>query len=263
MGEYTAGDDLMQMCYAFEFLAADQPSAARVAEVMGRVDTNAADGWACWAFSNHDVQRHTSRWNLTPSAQKLLCTLMMCLKGSVCLYQGEELGLPEAELNFEDLQDPYGIEFWPEFKGRDGCRTPMVWEPSNQNAGFSAAKPWLPVPAEHLNRCVANQENEPGAMLQHYRHAIAFRRNMPALQRGTHDGVKHDGDVVYFTRSHGDQTVFCAFNMSDTPSDFDLPEGNWRPLGNELGCAHVSADGKLHFGPWQPFIGMLREGSGT
>ena len=91
-----------------------------------------------------------------PPAQRCFTTLMMCLRGSACIYQGEELGLPEADVAYEDLQDPYGIQFWPEFKGRDGCRTPMVWEPSNDMGGFSSgaeARPWLPVAPEHLNRC--------------------------------------------------------------------------------------------------------------
>ena len=63
--------------------------------------------------------------------------MILTLKGSACLYQGEELGLTEAELSFEDLQDPYGIKFWPKFKGRDGCRTPMVWDSKTAQAGFS------------------------------------------------------------------------------------------------------------------------------
>ena len=151
-GEYTAGDDLMQMCYAFEFLAKDQPTAARIVASDEQGGRGRSDGWACWAFSNHDVIRHASRWDLTPAAQRMFATLIMCLRGSVCIYQGEELGLPEADVAFEDLQDPYGIEFWPEFKGRDGCRTPMVWESSNQNGGFSAAKPWLPV-AQNICTC--------------------------------------------------------------------------------------------------------------
>ena len=259
MGEYTRGDDLMQMCYAFEFLSGDRPDAARVAEVMNRVDEVAADGWACWAFSNHDVVRHATRWHLTPAAQRLFITLMMCLRGSACIYQGEELGLPEADVAFEDLQDPYGIEFWPEFKGRDGCRTPMVWDKSNQNGGFSTGRPWLPVSSEHLSLAVERQEEDPTSLLHHYRRAVAFRRAHPALRRGTHDGVKATGDVVWFTRSHDGESIFCAFNMSDTPSDFDLPPGEWRPIGSELGSAHVSADGKLHFGPWQPFMAIRRD----
>ena len=251
MGEYTAGDDLMQMCYAFEFLSPEQPKAARIVKVMTHVDDVAADGWACWAFSNHDVKRHASRWDLPPAAQRMFATMLMCLRGSVCLYQGEELGLPEADVAFEDLQDPYGIEFWPEFKGRDGCRTPMVWEPSNQNSAFTAGRPWLPVASEHLALSVAAQEDDPAALLHHYRRAIAFRQAHPALSVGAHEKVAATGDVVYFTRAHDGVKIFCAFNISDMPSDLDLPKGAWIPIGDDLGAAHVSADGRMHLGPWQ------------
>ncbi|RBW44890.1 alpha-glucosidase [Loktanella sp. D2R18] len=259
LGEYTRGDDLMQMCYAFEFLAADVPTAPRIIDVMDEVDQKAPDGWACWAFSNHDVVRHATRWGLAPGAQRMFATLIMCLRGSVCIYQGEELGLPEADVSFDDLQDPYGIEFWPEFKGRDGCRTPMVWTPDSQNGGFSDAKPWLPVASEHLHLAVATQEDEPGALLHHYRRAIAFRHAHPALSRGSHDKMRASGDVVYFTRRDGDQVIFCAFNVSDTPSTFDMPEGKWTHIGAELGSAHLSADAKLHLGPWQVCLALKTE----
>jgi alpha-glucosidase len=186
----------------------------------------------------------------------MFAVLIMCLRGSVCLYQGEELGLPEADVAFEDLQDPYGIEFWPEFKGRDGCRTPMVWEPSNQNGGFTVGRPWLPVASEHLPMSAAAQEDDPTALLHFYRRAISFRGSHPALSVGAHDGVKRDGDVVYFQRIHSKETLLCVFNVSDTPSDLDLPEGRWTTIGDELGSAHVSADGKLHLGPWQVCLAL-------
>ncbi len=256
MGEYTKGENRVHMCYAFEFLSGVEPTAARFAEVLGQVDDVAADGWACWAFSNHDVARHASRWNLSPAAQRLFTTLLMCLRGSVCIYQGEELGLPEAEVGFEDLQDPYGIEFWPEYKGRDGCRTPMVWEPSNQNGGFTSGQPWLPVSHEHLNRTVSHQEDDPAAILHHYRRAIAFRHAQPALAKGDHDGVKSTDTVVHFTRSHDGATIFCAFNLSDQPATMDMPAGNWAQIGLELGSAGPQADGKLHLGPWQPCLAL-------
>ena len=71
-----------------------------------------------------------TRWggdNPPEDLAKVLIALLTSLRGSVCIYQGEELGLTEADIPFERLQDPYGIAFWPEFKGRDGCRTPMPW----------------------------------------------------------------------------------------------------------------------------------------
>ncbi|MCL3883401.1 alpha-amylase family glycosyl hydrolase [Marivita sp. GX14005] len=256
LGEYTAGDDLMQMCYAFEFLGNARPSAREVAQVLNRVDEVATDGWPCWAFSNHDVTRHATRWDLDHAGVKLMATLIMCLRGSTCLYQGEELGLREAEVAFEDLQDPYGIEFWPEFKGRDGCRTPMVWEASNQNGGFSTGMPWLPVSHEHLQRTVAHQEEDPAAILHHYRRVIAFRHAHPALARGDDGKVNATGPIVHFTRSHEGQTIFCAFNLSDEPAVIDMPQGAWTQIGQELGSIGPQPDGKLHLGPWQPSLAL-------
>lgn len=250
MGQYTAGDDLMQMCYAFEFLASDQPSAARFSEVLHKVDDVAADGWACWAFSNHDVPRHISRWNLSDAAARALTTLIVSLRGSVCIYQGEELGLEEAEVAFEDLQDPYGIQFWPEFKGRDGCRTPMVWENNNSHGGFSETQPWLPVSSSHLHQSVATQQDDPAALLQHYKAAIALRQAYPALATGDHANVTNEGDVLRFERSHAKETLFCAFNLSDDPATVTLPQGNWEQIGADLGSARLEG-ATTTLAPWQ------------
>jgi len=260
MGEYTRGDDRVHMCYAFEFLAEQPLTPARIADVFQRVEKVATDGWPCWAFSNHDVQRHATRWDLTPAALRVFTTLLMCMRGTACLYQGEELGLPEADIAFEDLQDPYGIAFWPEFKGRDGCRTPMVWETDNEHGGFSPGKPWLPVSHSHLNRSVKTQENDPGAILHHYRRAISFRKAHDTLRKGRQSPVVADGSVVSFTREFQGKTLFCAFNLDDTPSAHELPEGNWVSVGGELGSAHLSVDGKLHLGPWQPCIALKTDG---
>ena len=152
VAEYTAGDDLMHMCYAFELLTNKCPTAEEFSSIMTRFDDVASDSWPCWAFSNHDTVRHATRWGLPEAGLKAMTTLMMCWRGSACIYQGEELGLTEAEVAFEDLKDPYGIEFWPGFKGRDGCRTPMVWEIQDEFAGFGNTKPWLPVSPAQVER---------------------------------------------------------------------------------------------------------------
>ncbi|ATX68005.1 alpha-glucosidase [Roseinatronobacter bogoriensis subsp. barguzinensis] len=258
LGEYTSGGDKVQMCYAFEFLSPDAPSAARFAAVLRHADHVAPEGWACWAFSNHDVMRHISRWNLTPAAARAYATLMMCLRGSVCLYQGEELGLQEAELHFDDLQDPYGIQFWPEYKGRDGCRTPMVWVADNQNGGFSGGKPWLPVAREHLGLAVDAQERAPDALLHHYRRAIAFRHAHRALSRGTMRNLHVSGEVLSFFREEAGEELFCAFNLSHDPATLYLPEGNWVPVGQELNSSGAGEDGLVHLGPWQPCLVVRR-----
>ena len=262
LGEYTSGRSGVHMCYAFEFLARDLPTAARIAEVFWRVDRVAAEGWACWAFSNHDVMRHVTRWELAPAAARAYATLLICLRGTVCLYQGEELGLGEAELAFEDLQDPYGITFWPEFKGRDGCRTPMVWDGSNQNAGFSTGRPWLPVAPEHMAASVSRQEEDPSAILHHYRRAIAFRHAHPVLAGGIQRDMAADGDVLTFIREDDTCEMFCAFNLSETGAELSLPGSGWQPVGGGLNSGHPGADDIVYLGPWQPCLAVRGKDQG-
>ncbi len=258
MGEYTAGDDLMQMCYAFELLSGTRPTAADVAQIMARVDAVAAEGWACWAYSNHDVVRHATRWQLSLPALKGFTTLMMFLRGSACIYQGEELGLPEADVAFDDLQDPYGIEFWPEFKGRDGCRTPMVWDSDTRQGGFSSANStWLPVASEHLGLAVEAAEADPGALLHHYRRAIAYRHAHAALRAGEMVDMRVQGQVLSFIRRDAGEEIFFALNMGEEPATIAPPAGAWHPSGLELNSAHPGIDGNLHLAHWQPCI-LLR-----
>ena len=251
MAEYTSGGDKVQMCYPFELLQPKRATAEVLAETFARLEAAAPDAWPCWSYSNHDTVRHVTRWGLSVAAAKAYATLLVCLRGSVCIYQGEELGLAEAEVAFEDLQDPYGIQFWPEFKGRDGCRTPMVWEPSNQNGGFSAGRAWLPVPPQHLARSVAAQEADADAMLHHYRRALALRHMHPALIRGAQSPVQATGDIAHFIRSDLTETLFVAVNLGETPTSIPLPAGDWSRIGADLGSIAPGADGRIHLEPWQ------------
>lgn len=251
LGEYTGGGDKIHMCYAFEFLAGEPLESDRVAEVYRELDRVAGDGWACWAFSNHDVARHASRWGLGEAALRLHATLLMCLRGSVCLYQGEELGLPDAEVAREDLQDPYGIRFWPEFKGRDGCRTPIPWEAEAPNGGFSKGRPWLPTDPRHLPLAVDRQESDSGAILHHYRRAAAFRRAHRVLRKGEQTGTRAEADVLRFVREDADEAMFCAFNLGDRPAEIALEPGEWRGVGEELGAVAPDPDGGARLGSWQ------------
>ncbi len=235
MAEYTSGGDKVQMCYPFEMLQPARLTAGLAALTFDRLAAAAPDAWPCWAYSNHDTVRHITRWGLFDAAARVYTTLLMCLRGSVCLYQGEELGLPEAEIAFEELQDPYGIQFWPEFKGRDGCRTPMVWQSDNALCGFSTAeKAWLPVTAPHRPLSVAAQEADPAALLHHYRRALAFRRAHPVLAGGKMTDWQAEGEVFSFIRQE-DETIFCAFNLSPDAAQVTLPAGQWQAVGMELG----------------------------
>jgi alpha-glucosidase len=134
--------------------------------------------------------------------------------GSVCLYQGEELGLPETDLLFEELTDPPGIRFWPEYKGRDGCRTPIPWEEGDAPNGFTTGTPWLPVkqPQSLLN--VAAQNTGEASTLGFYRQMLAFRRANPVLIEGGIEFIKASEPVLAFRRTGGDGDLVCIFNLS-------------------------------------------------
>ena len=251
LGQYTAGDECAHMCYAFELLSGAAPTPAGIRTIFDRMDSVAADGWACWAYSNHDVPRHATRWDLPAAGLRLYTTLQMCLRGSVCIYQGEELGLPEADVAFEDLQDPYGIEFWPEFKGRDGCRTPMVWEAQDENSGFGVGRPWLPVIPVHAAMSVSTQEDRRDALIHHYRHAIAFRHNTPVLMTGDQIDLTARGALLTFVRQDDRNTVFCAFNMGADPMTLSVPEGQWQAIGATLDTAGITPDGIVALNGWQ------------
>ncbi|RWE72133.1 alpha-glucosidase family protein [Mesorhizobium sp.] len=226
LAAYVSSGDKLQMCYTFDLLS-PQFSAAHVRGCVEAFETTAPDGWVCWAFSNHDVVRHVSRWTRpgeSPDAvAKFSIALLSCLRGSICLYQGEELGLEEAELAYEDLRDPVGIRFWPGVKGRDGCRTPMVWQAEAENAGFSTAKPWLPVPLAHRARAVDIQDGEGGSVLAAYRSILGLRRRHPALIAGSIRFLEAEGDVLAFIRQQEDERLLCVFNFAAEPANWALP----------------------------------------
>ena len=220
MAEYTTGNDRLHMAYSFELLS-DRHGPEYVREVVRKYQAGLGDGWPCWALSNHDVVRVVSRWGESegngqedPRAYaRILMALLLSMRGSVSMYQGEELGLQEAEVPFEALQDPYGISFWPEFKGRDGCRTPMVWR-SEAKGGFTDGKPWLPVDRNHLELAVGRQEDDPSSTLNAVRKLIRWRQQQPALVQGDLTVLENTGEALCWTRETGEQSLLVALNLT-------------------------------------------------
>lgn len=224
---YTSGNDKLHMCYTFDLLS-PKFTADHIRKVVSKCQEIVTNGWVCWAFSNHDVQRHVSRFIETPDERervaKLAISVLASLRGSICLYQGEELGLPEAELAFEDLRDPYGIRFWPAFKGRDGCRTPMVWDSKAAHGGFSqGSKTWLPVPTEHVTLAVDAQEADQASVLNHYRKTLEFRRSHAVLFDGDLTFLDTQADLLAFVREKGDERLLFVFNLTREAQDFLPP----------------------------------------
>jgi alpha-glucosidase len=230
MAEYC-NDQRLHMGYSFELLT-DDFSVAYIRGTVERLEAAMLDGWPCWAISNHDVRRAVTRWGGADASGAALervfaaqLVAMVCsLRGSVCLYQGEELGLPEADVPFEALQDPYGITFWPNFKGRDGCRTPMPWNSSTQS-GFTDGKPWLPIPAEHVERNVALQDADPQSVLNATRAFLRWRKAHPALREGAIRFLDTPEPVLAFIRECEDERLLVVFNLSGEAVEWRLPAG--------------------------------------
>ncbi|CAD5366264.1 putative alpha-glucosidase [Rubrivivax sp. A210] len=258
VAEYTSGGDKLHMAYCFDLLgtAHDAPFLHRV---FARFAEVAGSGWPCWAISNHDITRVATRWSgvaapaALPALLRAAAALQASLRGSLCIYQGDELGLPEAEIAFEDLQDPYGITMWPEFKGRDGCRTPMPWEAGPPDLGFGGtahgARPWLPVAESQRALAVDRQEGDPQSLLNFYRQLLAWRRTQPALVHGEMELLPRHPQVLAFVRSHQGQRLLCAFNFSDGPATLAAP-GALTPLEGSGASGGRVVDGRLDFDAW-------------
>ena len=219
MGQYTSGKRL-HMAYSFEMLGPNfTPNHFR--KQVEEFFTGAPNGWPCWAFSNHDVVRHASRW-LTPKMElddlaKQAGALLLTQQGSICLYQGEELGQLESELEYHELTDPQGINFWPADKGRDGCRTPMVWHADQPQGGFGDTKPWLPVKPAQLERAASTQVGVAGTVFETYRELLALRADNEALRTGATAYLCSDEQLLAFTRGN---EYLCLFNLSDKPAKY-------------------------------------------
>jgi alpha-glucosidase len=221
----------------------------------------APGGWPCWALSNHDVVRVASRWGgadkpAHPNLLRLGAALQMSLRGSPCIYQGDELGLPEVEIAFEDMQDPYGITMWPEFKGRDGCRTTMPWSATEPDMGFStvsaASKPWLPVAEPHRTLAVDLQESDSNSLLHFYRQLLQWRKTQAVLVHGSLDVLPAHPQVLAFVRSHGAQRLLCIFNFSDSAVNWSVPT-DWQGAKLVEGSGLVGAvlqSAALQLAPW-------------
>ena len=197
--KYT-GQSKLHMAYNFGLLkTCSQPK-----EIVRLIQTTVKEapkqavegGRICWAIGNHDVARVFTRWggeNISDSHQqkafsKLLMAVQLSLPGGACIYQGEELGLPQVDLPFRQLKDPYDRSLYPNHQGRDGCRTPIPWKKGSANCGFTSdkKKPWLPMPEEHFDLAVSVQDSEDnsGSVLNAYRRFLRWRKSQPVLQHG-------------------------------------------------------------------------------
>lgn len=244
IGEYAGPGGPLHTGYSFALLG-DHLDLHLLRETVEAFSDEERQGWPAWAFSNHDVTRVVSRWGgpqASPAFARALLFLLLSLRGTVFLYQGEELALHDVDVPFERIVDPYGLSFYPEFKGRDGCRTPMPWSDADPKAHFTEGEPWLPIPNDHIAACVAAQEADPSSTLQFARRMIAWRKAHPAMICGRID-FQHVADrQISFLRHADGETLLIAVNLADQAVSLPRPHLELTCLPDVTVNAAVGAD---------------------
>jgi len=179
------GSDLLHQTFNFNFLECPYNPSRFATAIQEWEAALGENNWPNFVLNNHDVKRSATRYGIgeDDERQKVTAALLLTLRGTPFLYYGEEIGMREANIKRSEIHDPIGRYYWPLYKGRDGCRTPMQWEPG-KNAGFSNSTPWLPLQKGFKERNVENQNKEPNSLLNFYKHMLAIRRETPALVSG-------------------------------------------------------------------------------
>jgi alpha-glucosidase len=210
------GDDRLHMVFNFEFTKSPWKAGALLKRALRWEDALGGSGWPCYVLANHDLPRLVSRLGRgdPDSHAKLGAALLLTLRGTPFIYYGEEIGMADIRLRRDQILDPPGQRYWPFYKGRDGCRSPMQWDDST-HAGFTTGKPWLPVHPDYANRYVAAHLEDPNSILSFYRALIRLRRRSAALRRGDFLPLQTDAtDCLVFLRRTTDEQVAVMLNLT-------------------------------------------------
>jgi alpha-glucosidase len=234
MRTFTKERKRLDSAYSFDFLYAARLTPALVADAAQGWPDRPEVGWPSWAFENHDAPRALSRWVAPEHAAafaRLKLLLLICLRGNIFLYQGEELGLTQVEIPFEQLRDPEAIANWPRTLGRDGARTPMPWCAGEHALGFTTGEPWLPHGYDHAQLAVATQEEDPGSLLHWTRRLLALRAGHDALTLGSIAFLATGPTLLAFERTHLGETLLCVFNLGQEAITWSPPQPDcWCPI---------------------------------
>ena len=185
-----------------------------------------AAGWPSWSLGNHDVTRFPTRMaHNDPRMTRALFAALIALRGTIFLYQGDELGLPDAHVPFERLQDPFAIAAYAGGPGRDGARTPMPWTSAAPMGGFTAiGDAWLPMDPAHLPLAIERQDGAPDSMLNFARAVIAARKSSEALKTGVALPLTAPDNVLAFERVSDGERVYCYFELGGSTATLEAPE---------------------------------------
>jgi len=232
------GPDKLHAAFSFDFTSVGMGmrfpwSAEWVMQQIERREEvfTAAGIWPTTVMGNHDQPRTASRYGKgeDDTQARLAMALLLTLRGTPFLYYGEEIGMRDTPLRRDEIQDPPGKKYWPFYKGRDLCRTPMQWDAS-PNAGFSTPKPWLPVHPDYTKRNVTAQRNDPASIFNLTRKLIALRREHAALRQGDFVRVPAPQGVAAYVRGTGTGSVLVALNFGKRTCKLVPPAGKWTVL---------------------------------
>ncbi|EWT02457.1 alpha-amylase [Intrasporangium oryzae NRRL B-24470] len=229
-------------------------------------------GWNSLYWNNHDQPRAVSRFgDDSPehrvSSAKTLATVLHLHRGTPYVYQGEELGMTNADFgSIEQYRDIESVNYYASamglgldreavmrsllIKSRDNARTPMQWDDS-PNAGFSAGEPWLPVNPNHTFINAAAAEADPQSVLAHYRALIALRHKLPVVSEGDFALLLPDHDQLWvIVRTHGDDRLLVLANCASQPVSAPAAELPDLAGARVLLATHPGRDG-LDLLPWE------------
>ncbi len=259
---YGEGNNELQLPMDFLFTTVNKLSPADFRKQIAAV--NSASGWPTFVISNHDIVRSYDRYGdgqHNDQIAKLMAGLYLTLRGTPIMYYGEEIGMKTTPpTRKEDVKDPIGRTGWPKEKGRDGERTPMQWDAS-ENAGFSKATPWLPVPPTAKTHNVADESKDPESVLSFYKRVLKLRHTNKALLYGSYVPLnENDQNVLSYLRAYKDQMVLVALNMSGAEQkvNFEMSKHGFSSTKSLAATGKSSASGDVvTLAPYGVFIGQL------
>jgi alpha-glucosidase len=221
--DYVKKGKGLHLAYTFSMLNKNM-NAEYLEHVLRVTEESIDDGWPCWSLSNHDCMRMISRFDCfgeRDGFQQTMLLLLLSLRGTPIIYYGEEVDMQEYEIKKDELRDPQGIRFWPDIKGRDGCRLPFPWDSKLTNQGFnSGTKPWLPA----VNKLSLDQAKaDSGSTFHVLQEMLQIRKKFLALQNGSYRKILLDRDCFVFERKTEDETMLIAANFSTEEQSINLP----------------------------------------